>query len=123
MSASSLHSSGRKRGAQPANTNALKHGFYSRQFQQLELADLPALQLRLEDEIDAARVAGRRMLELSKQMTDPMDGIRALSLFSNHLSRVANLMRSQAILTGGSNETSEAISTAILAVAKEFHIL
>jgi hypothetical protein len=33
----------RKRGAQPSNTNALKHGFYSRQFQQLELAVLPAL--------------------------------------------------------------------------------
>ena len=109
----------RTRGAQPANTNALKHGFYSRQFRQAELADLPCLQLRLEDEI----IAGRRMLELSQQMTDPMDGVRALSAFSNHLARLAHLMRLHALLTGGGNETSESITQAILAVAKEFHIL
>ena len=29
----------RPRGAQPGNTNALKHGFYAQRFSQLELAN------------------------------------------------------------------------------------
>jgi hypothetical protein len=118
-----MPTSPRKRGAQPSNTNALKHGFYSREFRQAEINDLPALQLRLEDEIAAARVAGRRILELSRQMTDPMDGVRALTAFSNHLARIARLMRTHHILTGGGDDASQAISQAILDIAKEFNIL
>jgi hypothetical protein len=113
----------RRRGAQPSNLNALKHGFYSRQFRQAEIADLSALQLRLEDEIAAARVAGRRMLELSRQLTDPMDGVRALTAFSNHLTRVARLMRTHHILTGSGDETTDLIQRCIQDVAKELHIL
>ena len=42
----------RKRGGQPCNTNALKHGFYSHRFNNLELADLgTALSDGLTDEI------------------------------------------------------------------------
>jgi hypothetical protein len=45
--------------------NALKHGFYSRFFQSLSPDDLAVLGLKLEDEIAAARLVGRRMLELA----------------------------------------------------------
>jgi hypothetical protein len=42
----------RSRGAQPGNTNALKHGFYSKRFSQLELTDLEtALGDGLGDEV------------------------------------------------------------------------
>ena len=33
----------RKRGAQPGNTNALKHGFYARAYRSGELNDLDAM--------------------------------------------------------------------------------
>ena len=113
----------RKRGGQPGNTNALKHGFYSRAFRSVDIDDLDTLELKLEDEIAAARVAGRRMLELSDEMTEPMQSIRALAAFSTHLIHIASLIRTHAILTGGSNTSSEAITNAIQAVAREFKIL
>jgi hypothetical protein len=113
----------RKRGGQPGNTNALKHGFYSRAFRSVDIDDLDTLELKLEDEIAAARVAGRRMLELSDEMSEPMQSIRALAAFSTHLIHIASLMRTHAILTGGSNTTSETITNAIQAVARELKIL
>jgi hypothetical protein len=113
----------RKRGAQPGNTNALKHGFYSRAFRSVDIDDLDVLELKLEDEIAAARVAGRRMLELSNEMTEPIQSIRALAAFSTHLIHIASLMRTHAILTGNSDTTSDAITNAIQAVAREFKIL
>ena len=113
----------RSRGAQLGNNNALRHGFYSREFRKAESDDLPNLELRLDDEIAAARIAGRRMLELTNEMPDPWTGIRALSIFSGHLNRIAHLMRTHAILTGSGSDTAEVISTAIQAIAKEFKIL
>lgn len=103
--------------------NALKHGFYSRFFRSLNPDDLAVLDLKLEDEIAAARLAGRRMLELAEEMDDPRQALRALAVFSIHLTHVATLVRTRAILTGNSNDTAEAITTAIEAVAREMHIL
>jgi hypothetical protein len=104
-------------------SSRLKHGFYSRQFRSAELQDLEALELKLEDEIAAARVAGRRMLELSEEASDPAQSIRALAAFSRHLVHIASLMRTHAALTGNSNQTAQAITAAIQAVAREFNLL
>lgn len=113
----------RKRGAQAGNTNALKHGFYSRYFRSIDIQDLETLELKLEDEIAAARLAGRRMLELSEEMPDPAQSLRALAAFSLHLTHIATLIRTHAILTGNHDETTGVITGAIEAVAKELHIL
>ena len=113
----------RKRGAQRGNANALKHGFYSNFFRSVDSQDLATLELKLEDEIAAARLAGRRMLELSDEATDPRQSLRALAAFSTHLTHIASLIRTHAILTGNSDETSAAITAAIEAVAKEFKIV
>lgn len=113
----------RKTGGQPGNTNALKHGFYSRLFRAIDIQDLPTLELKLEDEIAAARVAGRRMLEISDKITDPRHSILALAIFSTHLTHIAMLMRTHAILTGNSSDTAETITKAIHTVAREFKIL
>jgi hypothetical protein len=40
-----------------------------------------------------------------------------------HFIHIASLMRTHTILTGNSNDTAEAITDAIQAVAKEFNIL
>lgn len=111
----------RKRGGQPAN--ALRHGFYSRYFQSLNPQDLATLELKLEDEIAAARLAGRQMLELAAEMSDPQQSVRALAAFSLHLTHIALLMRTHAVLTGNRDQTSAAINAAIEAIAREFKIL
>jgi hypothetical protein len=62
----------RKRGAQPGNTNALKHGFYSHRFNNLEISDLnTALSDGLTDEIALLRVIIRRVFEYAD--TDAQD--------------------------------------------------
>jgi ribosomal 50S subunit-associated protein YjgA (DUF615 family) len=50
------------RGAPRGNLNALKHGYYSRAFRQLERADLDNLDETLKSEINALRVIGRRIM-------------------------------------------------------------
>jgi len=54
----------RKRGGQPGNTNALKHGFYAQSFNQRELEIFSGLSLEdFQGEIDLTRVSNRRILE------------------------------------------------------------
>jgi hypothetical protein len=58
----------RKRGAQPGNHNALKHGFYTRNFPQPDLSDLDTLEtLNVESEIDLLRIFIRRTIESAMQ--------------------------------------------------------
>ena len=68
----------RKRGAQPGNLNALKHGFYSRNFLDLENTDLEAMLAQdLESEIAMLRVVVRRAFELSTapdRSQSPLEG-------------------------------------------------
>jgi hypothetical protein len=113
----------RKRGAQMGNTNALKHGFYSRYFRSVDVQDLAALEPKLEDEIAAARLAGRQMLELCAEMADPQQSLRALAVFSLHLTHIASLIRTHAILTGNNNDTHAVIANAIQDIARELNIL
>jgi hypothetical protein len=58
----------RHRGAQPGNTNALKHGFYSARFSPLEARDLDvALRDGVEDEIALLRITIRRVFDLATE--------------------------------------------------------
>jgi hypothetical protein len=56
-------------------------------------------------------------------MDDPRQSLRALAAFSIHLTHLATLLRTRAVLTGNSDDTAEAITTAIEAIAREMHIL
>jgi hypothetical protein len=96
----------RRRGAQPGNLNALKHGFYSRHFATMELKDLEALlDSGLDSEINLLRVATRRLLTLTAENTDVDTGIRLLTVLGSTASRLANLLRTEALL-GGDREGS-----------------
>jgi len=82
-------SSSRTRGAQPRNLNALKHGFYSRQFQSGEITDLETcLASGLQDEISMLRVITRRVFSLANgastlgESINPL-GALGLSVFVN----------------------------------------
>ncbi len=109
----------KKRGAPPGNHNAIKHGFYSRRFRNLESSDLEVVTAGLLDEIAGLRVAARRVLEFSENLgEDPMKAVQALNCFGMMCTRIANLVRTHAALTGNSDETQTAISTAISRVTE-----
>jgi hypothetical protein len=103
----------RTRGAQPGNNNALKHGFYSREFRNVELHDLDVIECSLENEIAGLRVAGRRIFELTKDIDDPMKAVSILNIFGANCQRVARLLQVHATLSGGSNDVMSAISQAL----------
>ncbi len=101
----------RRRGAQPGNLNALKHGFYSRSFRKFEIDDLDTTTATdLAGEINALRIVIRRLLELSVDNTDTDTGIKFLATLSLSLVRLSSLLRSQVRINQGlESETFNAI--------------
>jgi len=95
---SNMEGTKRKTGAQPGNTNALKHGcFYSRRFNPLEVNDLDvALREGVEDEIALLRVTIRRVFDLANEKgEDPETWFKALSTLGLASTRLAGLVRTQ----------------------------
>lgn len=112
-----------RRGGQPGNSNALKHGFYSRSFRASESADL--LQVdpnNLDDEIRMLKVVARRVLELSEGEAEYDNVLKTLSTLGMTSTRIAQLMRTKKILTGEDQNTALAISQALNEVIKELQI-
>ncbi|NMC53936.1 MAG: hypothetical protein GYA48_09920 [Chloroflexi bacterium] len=93
----------RRRGGQPGNKNALKHGFYSPGFNPTEQEDLEALagQVDLSDEIAMMRVIMRRVFEQAGECADLGEWSAALGALGAAASRMAGLLRTQKILAGG----------------------
>jgi two-component sensor histidine kinase len=113
----------KQRGAQTGNTNALKHGFYSRQFRQIDLADLDSIQTGLEQEIALLRVQMRRALEtINSHPPDPDYVLKSLSVLGSTATRIAGITRAQNILTGGDKSSMALISQAIAEINKELKL-
>lgn len=112
----------RKRGAQPGNLNALKHGFYSRQFRSRERVDLDALlSLDLIDEIHLLRILMRRLLEVSNDTEDLDQCLAVLKATSVAAARLTGMLRAQKLL-GQSGDMSDLISQAIADVNQELDL-
>lgn len=111
----------KRRGAQPGNLNALKHGFYSATFKDLEAADLDAaFEQGLANEIAMLRVATRRLFNLSNQVTDIEEAGRVLSLLAMAAGKLAAITRVQHMLGGSQEDTvMQALQTAIQDVLRE----
>jgi hypothetical protein len=114
----------RKRGAQPGNTNALKHGFYSRRFNKIETQDLEASNLDdLSGEIALLRVFTRRVFELAQDVDDLDRAVHLLSVFSRAVGKLSSAQRTRAFLRSlGHDETNQAIQQAITEVAMELSL-
>ena len=127
----------RKRGAQPGNINALKHGFYSRSFLDLENTDLEAMLAQdLESEIARLRVVVRRAFELSTAPDppqSPLEGGRAVGQeldraihVMNSLGmasiRLGSLLKVQAMLGKREGDIGATISEALKEVARELKL-
>lgn len=111
----------RKRGGQPGNTNALKHGFYARKFHKFEEDDLQvALQGKLQDEIDMLRITIRRVFDLATDKTlDLESSSRALGTLGVASTRLAGLLSTQKLLYGKQDEVMLALHQAIKEVNEE----
>jgi hypothetical protein len=106
-----------KRGGQPGNANAVRHGFYSRKFQDLEVEDLGQVKGGLQDEIAMLRVSIRRVFERAPELGDefadkgPGSELFALSQLLTTLgiatTRLAHMLRTQKFLDGGSDDPLE----------------
>ncbi len=84
----------RQPGAQPGNFNALKHGFYSRRFSDMERLDLEALmEDGLDSEIAMLRIVTRRVLDLPGGVEDLETAFKLLAFLSLASGRIAAMQR------------------------------
>jgi hypothetical protein len=109
----------RKRGGQPGNFNALKHGFYSRRFTRQELEDLEnAMQEGLQDEITLLRVQIRRLADFAGEETGQKGAIQTLTAISLGCTRLARMLGAQRTLGGDGSSDAQALSEALNEVLK-----
>jgi hypothetical protein len=112
----------RKRGAQPANINALKSGFYSRTFtdeEMLEIGRLAISELSLDEEIGMLRILILRVIN-----SDLLPG-EAIELFGRATGQLRRLFETRAkLLHQGLDDNSidEAMSKALDELAEEMGI-
>jgi len=104
----------RKRGAPIGNTNALKHGFYSRDIRKIESGDLDALTPEgLADEVVLLRIVLRRLFTHASSTPDEklmISDFKSLSVISMHLATVLSKHRS---LTGEESPFTQMLSNQI----------
>lgn len=103
----------RKRGGQPGNLNALKHGRYARLVPPDDTRELPhLLSSSLEEEIRMLRSASRRVFALADQAEDIDRAIKVLGALGLAFIRTSRLLRSQKDL-GDGDQALAVISAAI----------
>jgi hypothetical protein len=94
-------------GGQPGNTNALKHGFYTKNFSLAERRGLQAAEgVILGDEIGLLRVLIRRFAEQiqASQGVSLNESAQFLAVISEAMSRLASLLRTDHMLGGAESD-------------------
>jgi hypothetical protein len=109
----------RRRGGQPGNRNALKHGFYSTRFNKTELKAYDSADFTgLAQEIALLRLYIRRVVDLgvgSDGLALSIDLLRALSLAVTSLTR---LLKAQSLLSNIDDEITQGILEAYQELVK-----
>jgi hypothetical protein len=110
----------RKRGAQPGNTNALKHGFYAKHQRSGEVLDLAGVE-GLQDEIGMYRILLRRLFEYADQPEMTLEGwMDILESAGLGFTRLSGLIRVQKLLGSGGGDMAEALSEALKEVTSKY---
>ena len=108
----------RRPGAPLGNTNALKHGFYSRRFRKSELTDLEAASFTgLSEEIAMLRVCIRRVIEWGRHIESFPDALSFLRVISLAAASLSRLVHTQKALT--SPDANQFLLQAVEEVARE----
>lgn len=112
----------RTRGGQPGNINAIKHGFYSRRFRDLEAEDLETVPVEgLEGEIALMRVMIRRVFDYANDNAGDLEGwTGTLSALGAASTRLAGMLRTQKLFAGSKSDALSALSQALGEVTREF---
>ncbi len=112
----------RNRGGQPGNLNAVKHGFYSRRFQDLEARDLETVPVEgLDGEIALMRVMIRRVFDYANDNAEDLEGrTGTLSALGAASTRLAGMLRTQKLFGGSKSDALDALSKALAEVTNEF---
>ncbi len=110
----------RRPGAPLGNTNALKHGFYTRRFHKRDLSGVESTNIKgLAEEIALIRIFTRRLVETCDPSADVYDlaGIlRAICLASATITRI---IRIQSFIANDPNQFDEELSEALRQVRLE----
>ena len=113
----------RKRGGQPGNTNALKHGFYTKNFSLAERQGLQAAEgVVLGNEISLLRVLIRRFAEQiqASQGVSINESAQHLDVISEAMLRLASLLRTDKMLGGSEcNDLAANLERAMSSVLEE----
>ena len=114
----------RRRGGQAGNRNALKHGFYARNFDPGDTKDLDKHEFDgLQDEIILLRVYIRRVLFKSKPVDDLATSMLVLHRLSTALFCLSRMVRVQKMnAKSGNDEFMEDFSAALADAQKEMGI-
>lgn len=91
----------RKKGGQPGNLNALKHGFYAQAMDKQEMRDLVKVGLGLVDEINLMRTIIRRVAILAKDERDQAELTNLLDTLGAAGVRLGSMLRTQRIYFEG----------------------
>lgn len=110
----------RRRGGQPGNSNAKRHGFYSSKFTADESQDLQAaLSVGVDDEVTLLRVGVRRLFELAGTSADAGEWASMLDAIGMASVRIAGLLKMQRMIEGGQSSLSDALSQALNEVCND----
>lgn len=85
----------KKKGGQPGNRNALKHGFYAKGIRKLELKELETISEGLEEEIKLMRSIIRRVAENAVDENDRKELIGLLDSIGAAGVRLGSMIRTQ----------------------------
>src|SRR4030066_644364 len=101
-------------GGQPSNTNALKHGFYTRHFNNTELAGVESTDYNgLLEEIAIIRLYARRLIELENQTADVSSVANILRILCLASLTINRLVKTSQFLQANSNTSSSDLFKAI----------
>lgn len=113
----------RRRGAQPGNTNALKHGRYARVYQPAPIPGLAEHQFRdLQEEALLLRLFIARIVELYPDLTDAAQALSVFRALSAAMLSLARVVRASASLASTAEtirllETLEQSARALSAIS------
>ena len=103
----------RKRGAQPGNGNAIRHGFYAKSFTDIEMGRIDQdIEGEFIDEIALARTNAARLAELLKDYKNMSldDVVSASNALNNYLDRIQSLSRAQRFMYRNQTTIEQALA-------------
>lgn len=115
----------KKRGAQPGNANALKHGFYARFFNRAEKTALSnSVSGNLNDEIPLLRTfIARTVRSIQGQADLPLeDELASLRAITLAIGRLESMIRTQRLALGELSATDQAIQEGLRLAREDLHI-